>query len=609
MLALTGICIYMFSLSFIFGIMSVRIMNMMFKLTNDRHLPFTIQIINGLAIISIIVSILSIFIKTSLVTSVFLFVVSLIYCVIDYSFVSKEINKIIGSFKIVSLPGAVLLIVFISYFFLLAEMPSTNYDTNLYHSHLVKWHENYSAVPGLGNLHDRLASNSSWIVIAAAFSFSFLDIMSFNPLSHFLFLLISFYSIGGVNNLFRKNFNASNWIRSFILPITLYSYFFPHIGWVATPSPDVPTVIFTWIFFCFAMQIIEDKRSLQLNTWTISLIFIALFVMTIKLSGALLVLFPFFVFLRELYLKRYISALMVPFLVIVFIVPFLVRNVIFSGYLLFPYSAIDIFSFDWKIPVEKVKEMQIVIENWAKFPAWFRNVPEGATLDNMTFFQWYEVWLVNQTMPYLKELLTSIYVLSSLFIVGFIIYLTGVFTKIKAISKHYQENKEKMLAYVVVITIAILSFLFWLIKAPDLRFGWGVIFALAGILIFLPLQMLINMLMKSRAINFPQNAQTALYFLFSIVALYLFFSIYGDMRNLLEQRKAGMGSESYWNTMYLPPDYNISQLELEIVNGYKVYYSGTSGYSPIPSNNSRTSKKVFMRGNSFQDGFKTIEKE
>ncbi len=608
MLAVTGICIYIFALSFIYGIFSVRLINLLFNLKEDEPLPFTIITALGLTFVSVVASLLSIFLKTSLVTSLVLFIGALLYLALDFSFVNSELRKRFSKIKLLSLPSLVFFVMLLGYFFTISEMASTNYDTSLYHAHLVKWHENYAAVPGLGNLHDRLATNSSWFVLAAVFSFSFLDIMSFNVMSHFLLLLIIFYTLGGVNNLFRGNLKASNWIRVSLIPVFLYSYFYPHLGWAATPSPDVPTVIFTWIFFAFAMQTIEKKGSFGINTWTLSLVIISAFTMTIKLSGAMLVIFTFLLLFRELSKKQFRNLIIIIIVTAVILLPFLVRNIIFSGYLLHPFPAIDLFSFDWKIPPEAAAHTKKVIEDWAKFPAWFRNVPEGAALDNMSFSQWYEVWLANQTFPFLKEILNIIYMFSAVYLAGFLTYIGGAAAKIKLFKNHYENNKNTILSYAAVFLVGAAAFAFWLTSAPDLRFGWGVLFAFSGMFVFLTLQIFFNFIGKAVHLKISPHLQTGIYLVFSAAAIYFFLNFYGDMKDLIEQRKLSQGKPAFWDTFYLPPDYSVGNLKVQQVNGYEVYYSGLTGYSPIPSNSLKTSVNVYMRGNTFQQGFKIIEK-
>src|SRR5688500_16524798 len=49
----------------------------------------------------------------------------------------------------------------------LAAGPPLVYDTGFYHAQAVRWINEYPAVPGLANLHGRLAFNSSWFVWGA----------------------------------------------------------------------------------------------------------------------------------------------------------------------------------------------------------------------------------------------------------------------------------------------------------------------------------------------------------------------------------------------------------------------------------------------------------
>ena len=66
-----------------------------------------------------------------------------------------------------------------------------NPDTGLYHAQTIRWIETFPAVPGLGNLHSRLAYNSSWLTLNALFSFAFLGGQSYHPLPGLIVLVIT----------------------------------------------------------------------------------------------------------------------------------------------------------------------------------------------------------------------------------------------------------------------------------------------------------------------------------------------------------------------------------------------------------------------------------
>ncbi|MCI8898486.1 MAG: hypothetical protein HFI61_11875, partial [Lachnospiraceae bacterium] len=55
-----------------------------------------------------------------------------------------------------------------------------HYDTALYHAQSIRWLEEYGMVRGLGNLHCRLAYNSSSFALSALYSMAFLGGQSFH---------------------------------------------------------------------------------------------------------------------------------------------------------------------------------------------------------------------------------------------------------------------------------------------------------------------------------------------------------------------------------------------------------------------------------------------
>lgn len=52
-----------------------------------------------------------------------------------------------------------------------AMLPPANYDSGLYHFNTIRWLNEYPLVPGLGNLHGRLAYNQSFFTYAASVNF------------------------------------------------------------------------------------------------------------------------------------------------------------------------------------------------------------------------------------------------------------------------------------------------------------------------------------------------------------------------------------------------------------------------------------------------------
>ncbi|MCS7011434.1 MAG: hypothetical protein NZL98_08695, partial [Anaerolineales bacterium] len=85
--------------------------------------------------------------------------------------------------------------------------PPTNWDSGLYHAQAIRWMESYPTVPGLGNLLDELAFNSSWLTLNALFSFPYLFGQSLHGLTGWLFLVMSLFFLSKLPPLLEGKFS------------------------------------------------------------------------------------------------------------------------------------------------------------------------------------------------------------------------------------------------------------------------------------------------------------------------------------------------------------------------------------------------------------------
>jgi hypothetical protein len=122
--------------------------------------------------------------------------------------------------------------------------------------------------------------------------------------------------------------------------------------------------------------------------------------------------------------------------------PWLARNVIMSGYLIYPLPAIDLFNVDWKVPIETVQWEKGFVTSWAQDD--FRGIlynPLGLLVTVLAFAApWVVAWAV--------------------------------------LKKHL--DKDALFTYLVAFCLLV----FWAILGPSLRFG-GAYIAVAGIAPFL----------------------------------------------------------------------------------------------------------------------------
>ena len=89
-------------------------------------------------------------------------------------------------------------------------------------------------------------------------------------------------------------------------------------------------------------------------------------VTTYKLSAGMLVLlalYPAILLIRQKEWKRiglYVAA------GLAVLIPWLVRNVVLTGWLIYPFEAVDLFSVDWKVPLELMQHDADQIKAWGR---------------------------------------------------------------------------------------------------------------------------------------------------------------------------------------------------------------------------------------------------
>ena len=589
MIAATGIWIYIIFSTLTNGLFVRGIISKVFNIKND--LSFSITLLLGLSFNTAIAGYLSLFIKTGMITNLILLLSGLTYLFIDKN------NKVILAEYLTSIKKThwTVWLLGIGLFYLVLNQTSSitlNADTPTYHALAIRFIEDFAVIPGLGNFYHRLAFNNSWFTTGALYGLSFLGIQSFNVLGHFMMIFSGFFILGGLNNLINGSRKISDWSRIVLMPVFLYSWYFPHIGWTSTPSPDVPASLLVWLVFIYLFEIIEDNKRLEFRSKEISLIIIGFFLITVKLSVAPIALPLLFIAFKQLKSKPKnlaLSALIALFI----ITPWMARNYYLSGYIVHPYPSIDLFNAEWEIPNEIAEAEKTEIQNWAKWPAWFKK-PEGKNFDDLSYSEWYKVWMENQTLPYLKLLfyatffLWGFYLLSSIW--GFV---------------RNKDNIESKLDEFVIMISMIIGWLYWWFSAPDLRFGWGFIFINLSLFLIYFLKQLFSLVIKNEIKHTPVLGMSI-----GIMAMLLIGFNYYQHYELVSKRYAFFNEEFTSEKIYLPADYPLSySLKLENVNGMDVYYEANIHYPPLPGvnliGNPKRSEPI---GTTIQEGFKHKKK-
>ena len=461
-----------------------------------------------------------------------------------------------------------------------ASGPATSFDTGLYHAQAVKWINEYGTVPGLGNLHHRLAFNSSWFYFAAFFDILAFDGKSYHLVNVIAFSLVLIISFSGFAHIFKGRLSLTNILKCLIaLPFCFDRDL--SIGFIPSLSPDLIVFIFIVYAFiltihCFEQNIESDDQQRPSHPEScILVICLSLFLPTIKLSSLPVVLLPLYILTRpenRVWKKILFSGLVS----LVILLPFLVSNVILSGYLVFPFPELDLFSFDWKIPYAYAEKVRRSIRYFAIHPT------PGYTdwsIAHMSTLEWIRFWLSHGGKnPIYLWLICSFVPAATFFFLCF-------------------RKKVGICVNTLVIQIVLLlGIIFWFFSAPAIRFGrgwlWGYIILAWGSLAYL--------MLKETSLQLVRYVSRAMLILVSVALINLLVIRWDSFAILL-----GNPSNSLFTIRPLP---KVQMKVVKIHDGFllnvppkKLAWDGDLPSAPKSTDN------LQMRGSTLKEGFRIAQ--
>ncbi|OIQ16630.1 MAG: hypothetical protein BM557_09980 [Flavobacterium sp. MedPE-SWcel] len=306
-------------------------------------------------------------------------------------------------------------------------------DNESYYIQTIKWVNEYGLVKGLANIHIYLAQVSPWHILQAGLNLSFLS-TTFNDLNGFLFIICILYCLLEPRN--NEKSNKTTWFS--LLPVVSIVFFL----FLDAPSPDLPLLVITpLILYLYT-------REQTLERFKISLIlfaFIAFIKITILPVGILFL--PALINRGKLlYFIKLLS---------VFATIWIVKNIIVSGYPLYPFTFITSGN-DWVVP--------------------------QAILDSINTISHKDVYGVDSSTSFIQKLI------SWLQLDG----IKGVFNKlivflflIMLLFKKVRQNKK----YLVIYSAFLIHFITLLFISPQYRF-------------FLPEIMFFTLFIISEVVNY-----------------------------------------------------------------------------------------------------------
>ncbi len=440
-----------------------------------------------------------------------------------------------------------------------------HYDSDLYHGQAIHWIEDYGIVKGLGNLHGRLGYNSSSFALSALYSFAFLGGLSYHTCAGFMALLV-LVSCARIVRVFKeKKARVSDLVRAAGIWYICNIY-----DEMVSPASDYFTMLaFIYIVIRFLDGAEEKEDADYYGIYAL----MAFFGLTLKLSVAplvILTLVPLMMLIRE---KRYSKIVIYGIAVLMIVLPFLIRNVIISGRMFYPSTALDLFNVDWKIPEEAARSDSAYI---IAFGRGYSSMDAAS----LPFTEWFSNWYFS--LDKIWKMLFYGGVMGSIF---------WAIDRLKEFGK--KDKKEEDFVTDFTVFAVVISSVFWLMSSPLVRYGQGYLLVLPAITwgrAFLPLFDRIG------------NEKTRKVMNVAVVAFIGLFLVY----------KAVMTGMYIRDTRYMgyylqPQDYGRYETHLVSIGNISVYAPDSgdrTGYYDFPSVPSEDYLPRLYDPDDFTKGFK-----
>ncbi len=545
-------------------------------------------IVAGIVIATVYAQIVSLFIGVGIIANVIL----LIFCaLIAYVYRIELFTDAVDMFFTLRSRGNIY--IYLAVFLVMAYGTShgyMHYDSDLYHAQAIHWIEEYGLVKGLGNLHVRFAYNSSSFALSALYSMKFPGGQSYHVMSGFFALLLAWQCVD-IKNVARRGYLV---ISDFARLAAIY-YLFTIYDEMVAPASDyfLSTIVFYIIIHWLDMYVKHERSHVPF----ILLSLLGVYAITIKLSAmpmVILSVIPIYMLFRNRTREKIKAFWISVGLAFGIVIPFLVRNVMISGWLVYPVTLINIFSFDWKIP------KGLAAYDAAEIKTFGRGFNDVATYGNVGFSEWVPGWF--SQMASINKLMLVMCLVSIVVFAAYLIYFFAEISerggkRLRKLNKGnvFDIKTRSMLNtadFLTIGTALIACLAFWFFSAPLIRYGvvyvWLTPFVILGRLFIVVFN------------RFEGKVKEVV--IKAVVALFMLWMVYKGVNLILED-------SARFNAAYLVKQqdygsYDTREFKLGDTTFYYPAQGDQIGYYPFPAATHDVSDLVQMRGTSIKYGFK-----
>lgn len=470
--------------------------------------------------------------------------------------------------------GAVLLCFVFTLFWTL-QSPG-QYDTGLYHAQAIHWVEDYGVVPGLGNLHMRLAYNSAFMPLQALFSLGWIAGQSLHTLNGFFCLAALVYAFSTVRLWGEKSLRISD-----LLKCVMVVYVVQKAYDISSSGTDIEAMLLILYIFIKWSEFQENQwEDGALYGW---LCLVSVYAATVKLSAAcvaVLAFYPLYLFIKTKNGKAILAHVAGGLAVLA---PWLIRNVIISGYLIYPYAGLDLFHPDWKMEKEVLASDSLDIRMFA------RGIRSAAEYDD-SLVGWVPRWFLAQGTG------DRIAIIVGAVCIPFVIY------------QLVKSLRQRRYGLTALLSAAVINLIFWFFSAPHMRYGGPYIYVLVAIMLGVfaenaggrePVREKEPVRRKTKAAR-----RTAVYEVIlrtaAVAVIGVFMLQYGWRLTKMPAMEA--------RTLLRQPDYlawPATQYPVDNVHIWMPDEGDLIGYFAFPATSQGKQLKVLrLRGESFEEGFR-----
>ena len=457
---------YVFITTYIIGYFTLSRAYRFYK--HERHIGIMSSVMAGLAITTAYAGFFSIFYKVGVVANIVMVLFCVLFVWLDrthYTDIFSNINggkfigRIFGSGSTRIIKVIAFLIFFVAALFFTTEGNFFS-DSGYYHEQSIRWIEEFGTVKGSVHILKRLAYNSCYFCQCALYSMRDIFSQSLHCLSGFYGILVMGYALAGFNKSIRTN----------AIRLAPFVYFILLCSEITSPASDYP-LVFSVFYVVIRWFELRDDNEEHYSPYALLSLFVV-FLISIKLTVGCLILIvikPAIAMIKEKRVKEIITSIMAG---IIILLPYFIRNYIICGWLIYPFTKIDIFNPDWKLPMRQVQADADEIKVWGRGMGQLG----GQVTDSIKV--WLPHWWEYMSVPNRLIVASAIIVLSVYLVYRVCRFVTGV---IRIYNRKTVTNEKRLVIidsidrYIFEAAL-LFSLLYWFFESPLFRYGVCYIF-------------------------------------------------------------------------------------------------------------------------------------